>query len=464
MPAIGGSERTVAVIPNTSADPITPIGASWSSAWFPDGRSVVLDGLRVLSLDTGELSPLRGSSGTPVTGWTPALSPDGRTLAFCLPSSLTRFGLYTLDLADGGVPRGDPRKLNDVDGDVYGLTWTADSQQLVFASGQVSGTSGLSKALSRVAAREGAVPERLLLGQDVTLPAISRQGARLAFVRTTWSPHIYKAMLVAPGATATPAGRFASSTLSDWNPQYSPDGRHLAFESRRTGQSAIWMSDGDGSNLVEVFSRAGKHSGTPRWSPDSQRLAFDSSAEGNFDIYVIRPGSRQPVRLTSEASDDAIPAWSPDGGAIYFTSNRSGRYEVWKVPATGGAAVQVTRSGGHCVHPSADGTQIYYTKNDGDSALWTMPVSGGPEQMVLPSIVGRAFVVFKDGVYYIPHADEHGRYAVHYLDLSTGVSTSVVPIAGPANLGLSVSPDRRYVVYSQTDVGDSDLMLVEGFR
>jgi hypothetical protein len=36
--------------------------------------------------------------------------------------------------------------------------------------------------------------------------------------------------------------------------------------------------------------------------------------------------------------------------------------------------------------------------------------------------------------------------------------------AGTANLGLSVSHDRRYVLYAETDVGDSDLMLVDGFR
>ena len=123
-----------------------------------------------------------------------------------------------------------------------------------------------------------------------------------------------------------------------------------------------------------------------------------------------------------------------------------------------------TRNGGHCVYPSADETQIYYTKNDGDSALWTMPVAGGPEHEVLPSVVNRAFVVFGDGVYFIPHADRNRRYAVHHLDLRTGIVTPVLPIAGTANLGLSVSPDRRYVLYAETDVGDSDLMLVEGFR
>jgi eukaryotic-like serine/threonine-protein kinase len=463
-PAVGGSERTVADVPAVSAG-LTPIAVSWPSAWLPNGRSVVLDGLRVLSLDTGALSDLRDPSGKPVAGWFPTLSSDGRTLGFCRPStSFAEYRLYTIDLTNEGIPRGDPEKLIDLEGEVYGLAWTANGRQLVFSSGPLSGASGLLKALSRVTARKGAVPEPLPFGGDVTLPAISRQGSRLAFVRNTWEPDIYRARLPESGTPAPPAERFVSSTRSDWNPQYSPDGRHLAFESNRTGQSAVWMSDADGSNLVEVFSRAGRHSGTPRWSPDSQRLAFDSSAEGSFDIYVIRPGSREPVRLTADPADDAIPSWSPDGQWIYFMSNRSGRRDVWRVAATGGAAVQITRNGGVCAHTSADGTQIYYTKGDGDSTLWTMPVSGGPERLVLPSVMNRAFVVFREGLYFIPHADAQGRFAVHYLDLSTGRITPVSPIAGPANIGLSVSPDGRYVLYSQTNTGDSDLMLVEGFR
>src|SRR5262245_56675532 len=152
------------------------------------------------------------------------------------------------------------------------------------------------------------------------------------------------------------------------------------------------MAAADGSNLEEVFSRAGKHSGTPRWSPDSRRIAFDSTAEGNFDIYVIELGSARTLRLTADAADDAIPNWSPDGTWIYFASNRTARQEVWKVRRAGGPAEQVTHNGGACVYPSTDGTHIYYTKHDGDAELWTVPVAGGEEHQVLPSVLNRAFV------------------------------------------------------------------------
>ena len=180
------------------------------------------------------------------------------------------------------------------------------------------------------------------------------------------------------------------------------------------------------------FRGPGKHSGTPRWSPDSQRLAFDSTAEGDFDIYVIRPGSRQPVRLTTEPGADAMPSWAPDGKWIYFASTRTGRQEVWKVSPTGGPATQVTRNGGACAFPSADGTRIYYTKHDGDAVLWSMPLSGGEEAEVLPSVVMRNFAVFEDGIYFIPRPSPDEQLAVHHLAFSTGTVTAVLPVTVPS--------------------------------
>jgi Tol biopolymer transport system component len=285
----------------------------------------------------------------------------------------------------------------------------------------------------------------------------------MAFVRTTQDINIWRASL-GDGAMPPTATRFLVSTRYEGNPQYSPDGRRLAFESDRTGQNAIWVSHADGSNLVEVFARPGKHAGTPRWAPDSERLAFDSTADGAYDVYVIRVGSERPVRLTTDPADDAMPSWSPDGNWIYFASTRTGRQEVWKVPATGGQATQVTRNGGACVFPSADGTRIYYTKKDGDASLWSMPVTGGTETEVLPSVVARAFAVFADGIYFVPRADPNGRFAVHFLRFAGGVATPVVPIGAPVTLGLTVSPDRRSILFVQFDVGGSDLMLVNGFR
>jgi outer membrane protein assembly factor BamB len=181
-------------------------------------------------------------------------------------------------------------------------------------------------------------------------------------------------------------------------------------------------------------------------------------------VYVIEPGSAQPLQLTADAADDAVPSWSPDGRWVYFFSNRTGRQEIWRVPAGGGPAVQVTQNGGACVFPSTDGTHIYYTKLDGGSALWTVPVAGGPEREVLPSVYRRNFVVFEDGIYFVPSPGPGDAFEVHYLDLSSGGVRLVTALDAAPGYGLTVSPDRRHLLYSRAEQVGRDLMMADGFR
>jgi Tol biopolymer transport system component len=122
-------------------------------------------------------------------------------------------------------------------------------------------------------------------------------------------------------ATGSPA-RFIASTRSEEAPQYSPDGKRIAFESDRTGVYDIWVSDADGSNAVELISQPGASCGNASWSPDGQRIAFNFDAGGNTDIYVMRASGGKPIRLTTDPGDDESGNWSRDGNWIYFQSTR----------------------------------------------------------------------------------------------------------------------------------------------
>jgi len=85
------------------------------------------------------------------------------------------------------------------------------------------------------------------------------------------------------------------------------------------------------------------------------------------------------------------------------------------------------------------------------------PVGGGPEQQLSDSIYRFDYAVVEGGIYIIRDG------ALDYLDLRTGKSTTLVKIRRP-DIGISVSPDGRYLLYAQVDALGSYLMLVERFR
>jgi Tol biopolymer transport system component len=186
---------------------------------------------------------------------------------------------------------------------------------------------------------------------------------------------------------------------------------------------------------------------------------------------MIGAGGGVPRRLTSDKSQDIVPSWSRDGRWIYFASNRTGTFEVWKIPPEGGAAVQVTRSGGFHAIESPDGKFIYYTRAPGTPGLWRMPVDGGHEETVLKALregFWSYWAVVEGGLYFldrqeIPHVGIH--YYLRFLDLKSREERLIIELPKrPFNSGLDISPDGRAFLYTQVDQSDTDIMLVDNFR
>jgi hypothetical protein len=90
-------------------------------------------------------------------------------------------------------------------------------------------------------------------------------------------------------------------------------------------------------------------------------------------------------------------------------------------------------------------------------------VGGGEETQVLESLRGNAFAVSGKGIYFVDSQPD-GTSAVQFHSFATRKVTTISVIHRPVSWGLSVSPDERYVLYSQVDQSGNDLMLVENFR
>jgi serine/threonine protein kinase len=452
IPAIGGSERLVAELPENVH----------SFDWFPDGKWAVTGELTLVATESGETRSLTSSPNKSIPDSSPAASPDGRTIAFTRVKNFGVSDIYLLDLTEDLKPKGEPRRLTSLNRNTFGPTWTPDGRDIVFNSGIAATVSMMYLWRAEVS---GAVEPRQLpfsAGEDYE-PAVSRNGKRLAYQRVTFETNIWRLPLSGPGMAGGPAKKFIASTRQEGSAQYSPDGKRIAFASDQSGTLGIWVSDADSSNPVELISWRALN-GAPRWSPDGQHIAFDSNVEGNLDIYVVRASGGKAKRLTLDKGDDYEPSWSRDGKWIYFASRRSKRLETWKVRVEGGEAVPVTRNGGGPAFEPLDGKFIYYIKGFLSGPLWKMPVDGGHEIQVLPSVAGHALCFVKEGIYFIPEpAHRNDDSSIQFLNFATGKVQKVAPVSQPDE-DLSVSPDGRFLLFTQFDDSGSDLMLVENFH
>jgi serine/threonine protein kinase len=464
-PAIGGPQRTVGevAVPARNLFICQP-----SFAWLPDGQWVVTNGLALLSTESGETHSLTSPPADSYADWSPAVSPNGQTVAFSRSAGYHVSDIYLLDLTADLKPQAEPRRLTFLKGFCYGPTWTPNGREIIFASFFLGGFANLW----RVPPSGAAEPLQLLFSAGEAIsPTVSWSGNRLAYARRVFDTNIWHLPLSGPGVATGPPVPFIHSTHPDSSPQYSPDGKRILFESFRSGVHSTWISDADGSNAVELLPRAGASSGTASWSPDGQLVAFEFNPDRNVDIYVIRVSGGKPICLANDSADDVSPTWSRDGKWVYFGSKRTGRWEVWKVPAGGGKAVQVTRNGGETAFESLDGKFLYYTKEyswpvsvDASAGLWKMPVTGGEENQVLRSVAPRAFCPVNEGIYFIPEPGIDGKSSIQFLSFASTKVKRVAPISELPGEGLSVSPDGRSLLFNQLDEASSDLMLVENFQ
>jgi Tol biopolymer transport system component len=154
-----------------------------------------------------------------------------------------------------------------------------------------------------------------------------------------------------------------------------------------------------------------------------------------------------------------FPSWSHDGNWIYFTSAASGRNEIWKLPGSGGGPVQLTRNGGFAAFESPDGKTIYYTKTDNHATLFRSALDGTGETAVLDGVERRGFVIAADRIYYLSEKPDSSIVIRRHM-LATGGDSEIAPAGRHIYLGLSISPDGRYLIYSQNRFA-SNLMLVD---
>jgi Tol biopolymer transport system component len=187
----------------------------------------------------------------------------------------------------------------------------------------------------------------------------------------------------------------------DYQPDWSPDGRVLAFASYQDDALELRALELSSGKLWPLTTNAAVNL-DPRWSPDGGRIAFVSTAfERRFHVFLLDvrdgiPGS--VVRLTEERDSGLpryyysrfdqylSPTWSPDGSELLLVSNRgrvSGSGGLWRMRAERGAPLRpvLDEETTWKARPdwARDGRRVVYASYAGRQwhQLWLVPAEGG---------------------------------------------------------------------------------------
>jgi Tol biopolymer transport system component len=449
VPALGGAERKL----HATRIP-------WANftvmSWSPDGKWIAFSDLLpdeehamiyFLSTETLEIKRIPNSPKCLGQGQ-PAFSHRGDYLAYWCFRSYDEFAVCSLSLATG-QPKvfSIARPRTDFAGFPNGLNWLGNDRALIYS---------LGVGLGEVTVTNGSV-KPLAFAENAVWPTVSSKVEKLAFSSSSNSQNIWRRDLLRP---TSPAVEVIPSTRGQGNAQYSPDGKRIAFASERSGVQGVWVSSDDGSNLVQI-SNPHHVSGSPQWSPDGKKIAFDSHPLGRWEIYVADVTEGIPKKLVTNISGVYGPHWSRDGKWIYFRSSEVGRAGLYRCPASGGDAIALSKDiDGGDPQESFDGKTVYFQSQSVLKRI-ALLVQPRTESVVEGFRTAGLWTLSSGGIYFVP-AD--APKSVCYFDFASQQIRPIFEVDKDFGDGLSISPDGRWIIYSQIADVNSDIMLVDRFH
>jgi Tol biopolymer transport system component/serine/threonine protein kinase len=252
-------------------------------------------------------------------------------------------------------------------------------------------------------------------------------------------------------------------------PAVSPDGARLAFvrEVAPAGETRVFVAPRqDASRARQVtFDTDGLWvHGHPSWSPDGRWLCYHAQ----HSLWIVSAEGRGAKRLTFDNESALDPVWAADGKSIYYTSAREGTTALWKIAAGGGLPERLTSGSGPERQPSLSrsGERIAYSTDEANLDIVLHEIATGAPRMIFGTVrvesmprfsPDRRTIVLRSG-------QSDGRVELWIKPLSTGPEMSdanrLTDLPGKEVVHPAVSPDGHWVACYRVLDGQRDIWTV----
>jgi Tol biopolymer transport system component len=426
---------------------LTYSGQDQSPAVSPDGRTIAFTSKRdgtpriwVKQLATGgEAAITEGPDDFP------RYSPDGSAILFQRREGES-FAIYRASVV-GGEPRKVLAGASQAD-------WSPDGKTIAFL--RWSNESGATTSILGVAATDG-TGERVLArvtNHQLVQPRWSPDGSTIALAElgVAGAPRSYWLVDSRSGSVRVLPSLTTNGFLS--SAAWTASGNAIIYSQ---AESVVGNVTSSAARIMRQDVRSGKGRAL-LWIPSHAlslnilgpgQLVFDSSPvrENLREVPLVGGPAQEGRWLTQGNASDRQPRYSPDGEWVLFSSNRSGNLDLWEVSRKTGAVRRITDDSADDWDPgfTKDGKLLWSSNRTGAFEIWLAEADGsGARQVTKEGKDAENPTATPDGawiVYNQSFPEKAGIWKVH-PDGSGGTrifaGTTVLP---------EVSPDGRYVAF-----------------
>ena len=425
MPVFGGAPEKIR--DNFRTLTFSPDGKQFAYIRFDDKQN--RSALFLADSKDGSERELAALPGEPTVDWhSPAWSPDGLSMALAARVGAGEVTIFVMNISDGSSNRLASRTWAEV----RSMTWLPGGHGLAAVAIE---KYALSPQLWYVAFPNGEVRRLTTDLSFYGLVAASSDGSLLSAEGKNQS-NIWLAP--ADDLAAAKQITFGSPGQDDgWYGLAWTHDERIVYTADTDAGTNIWVMDTDGKNRKQIIPNGGVNI-DPTVAANGQYLVFQSNRGGHWAIWRSDLDGSNLVQLTSEEVAGE-PSISPDGKWVIYETSSDGSGELWRMSIDGGDKIKLSDRIAEWPEISPDGKFVACGLNMSDQQvkLATLPIDGGDPIKVfdLPRLYN-----FRWGVQWMPDGK-----AVTYRDWTNGIWRQSLDGGEPKRLeGL---PEEKLAAY-----------------